>query len=106
MLLAYSEDTVDDYHADVTALLLPLIKSLNLTFNAFDERAFTPAEVSKGNVTLSGTGRNPPPITKSEGEVWSFMASLVRGVFGEETIVAPKAMLYVAISLLDPPSSA
>jgi hypothetical protein len=87
------EDTVEQYHADLTALLLPIIKPLNLTFNAFGDRVFTPEVMSLGNVTLSGEGRNPPPITTSDGKTWAFMASLVRGVFGEETLVTPKAML-------------
>lgn len=79
-----SVQTVKDYYL---RLLSPLAKKWNYGIQGFGQEA---ANNTKGTITLAGySALEPSPASAMEDERFKWLAGTIRGVFGEEVIVAP-----------------
>ncbi len=96
--IAFSS-SVEETKAHINNIIEPLAKQWGFSYNAFNQSIFSAKDASRRvKLEIQGNGRDgpeglePAPITPAKGDAFDLMAGTIKGVFGEETVVAPSGM--------------
>jgi Gly-Xaa carboxypeptidase len=96
----FSTSSVNDTKAHMHNIISPLARKWGCSYTAFNRTVHPDLIQSDCHLSLeierngksTAEGLEPAPITPSSGDAFALMAGTIKGVFGQETVVAPSGM--------------